>query len=49
MTSDDVDVLDAQDFDNFKLNSNNVAAGNNEFNGSTTFNGTISTNGTALF
>ena len=44
VTSVDVDVFDAQDYDNFKLSDDNVVKGNNAFNGETTFNGNVKFN-----
>ena len=42
VTSADIAVFDAQDFDNFKLSGNNNVVGNNTFTGNATFNsGTV--------
>ena len=48
ITSADVDVVDAQDYDSFKLPDNNVATGDNVFTGHTTLSST-NFNGVAEF
>ena len=44
VTSSDIAVFDAQDFDNFKLSGNNNVVGNNEFIGNNTFTGSTTFN-----
>ena len=46
ITSNDIDVVDAQDYDNFKLHDDNVATGNNTFTGQMTFAGNAKFDGT---
>lgn len=49
VASAQIDVLDAQDYDNFKLGDDNTTTGDNTFTGSNVFTGSTTFNGTQSF